>query len=279
MINRRLKQAAALGAVALRHPGVAGDIGAALLRGRFGAARRMAYTVTKPPATPVVVSPEYRYLWIRNPKVASESILTLLRGTDPSAERFVNKSAADVYARRPEARTYYSFAFVRHPFDRALSFYADVFLSPETYTREQRLHRRERSRVFFRGCYGLEEAGSFDGYCQWLNTPYGSDAFADRHFKSQHLQLGLADGRLPDFIGRFENLDADWKQVAVRLGLSATTLPKLNTTAGWQPPSPEALQAARAERAAQLTEQNRALLRMRYADDLKLFGYSPTGAA
>ena len=277
MPTRRLKMAAALAAALPHHPDVAGDIAGALLRGRIETARRMARTAAKPPDfSGALVSRKYRCLWMRNTKVASESILMASRCSDPDAAWFgVDRSVSASYAQCPAARDYFTFAFVRHPFARALSFYSDALLSPETYTGEQRIHKTERRQSYFNSCYGLAEVGSFDDYCQWLNTLYAADWCADRHYRSQRLQLRLDDGRRPDFTRRFENLAADWNSIATRLGLPETTLPMLNTVAGWQAPSLDALEEARARRGHYLTERNKALLRRRYADDLEIFSYAP----
>lgn len=47
-------------------------------------------------------------------------------------------------------------------------------------------------------------------------------------------------------------------------------MPTLNTMAGWQPDSPQAVQAARAEMGGLLTERNKALLAKRYTTDVDL---------
>ncbi len=277
VLIHRLKRGAAFPSKLLRHPDVAGDIAAALLRRQPEAAWRMARTVARTPnfGAEKIVSRRYRYLWICNPKVASRSIMAALRSADPGAEVIHDKSVSGIHALYPEALDYFSFAFIRHPFDRALSFYSEIHFSPERYQGSQRRHKKEKRQGFLDRYHGLEEASSFDDYCRWLNTPYGSDAFADRHFRSQHLLLRRDDGRLPDFIGRLENMDEDLKRVAVKVGMPAPILPMLNTMAGWEPPSPEALQDARSVMRAHLNEGNRKLLSERYAADLELGGYSP----
>ncbi len=274
MMDKSIRRLRALAAVA-SNPRVARDIAGALSRGALGDARRMARTVAAPHPGAKLLSRKYRWLWMINPKVASRSIMAALRGADPDAERAGERSVSELYALDPEARKYYSFAFVRHPFARALFLYFDMHVSPEVYTEEQRLHRGKGIRYLFGSFYGLAETGSFEDYCECLNTPYGSDAVADRHFLSQHRQICLADGRLPDFVGRIENIDEDWKRLAARLGLPATALPLMNTMAGWET-TPDALKAARsAAMEAHVTERSKTLLRTRYAEDFRLFGYSP----
>ena len=104
----------------------------------------------------------------------------------------------------------------------------------------------------------------FDAFCRWLETPFGSDAFADRHWLSQHRQLRDGDGRLPEFLGRHERLDADWRALCERLGLPLRALPRLNPRpAGCEAAPPDAGTAA--------------LLRRRYAEDFRIGGYGGDG--
>ncbi len=243
------------------HREVAGELQTALSAGELEQALRMAATAKRMPdlGAEKIVSRKYGFVWICIPKVASRSIKTLLCEIDPDAVLIEHKSISRVYAEHPEARDYYSFAFVRSPYNRAFSFYADKYLQ---LTDEKRLH-------FITPYYGTSQGGSFDDLCRWLNTPYGSDAFADRHWLSQCRQVMLDDGRLPDFVGRCENLDADFKTVCEHLGMPARALPRLNTMAGWKPTAEELAASARLPD-AHLTERNKALLRERYAEDFKL---------
>lgn len=272
MLSRLIRTLTAAAA----HRDVAREVAAALARGAFDDAKRMARTMSRSSdlRAEKVVSHRHRFVWLCNPKAASRSIKTTLLDADPAAEVH-RASVPDLYARRPEVRSYYSFAFVRHPFTRALSFHSELHFSPRISTGEPPPTSKEaKRRVILALCYGLADTNDFDAYCRWLNTPWGSDAFADRHFLSQHVQIRLDDRRLPDFVGRYESLDTDFRRVAARLGIDAPTLPVLNTLAGWRA-TPEALASARSAAEARLTEQNKALLRARYAEDLALYGYPP----
>ncbi len=288
-----------------RHPIITKDIAGALSRSAFDDARHMVRTVLqRPMSAEMVISRRYRFLWLLTAKVASRSIKAVLRDADPDAQ-WLDTPVRDICAAHPEVKDYYRVAFIRHPFHRTISWHREVFSAPRIYADQYHLyegknqvryfdpvagravstgwtladaasgrHKAEKSRYFFHRYYGLERAESFDGVCSWLNTPYGSDAFADRHFRSQHVQIRSGDGP-PDFVGRFEHLEEDMHRIAVRLGMPVPALPLLNTMAGWQA-SPDTLKTARAEvMEACLTDRNKALLRKRYADDLELGGYSP----
>ena len=164
-----------------------------------------------------MVSRRFRFLWLCNPKVASRSIIAALRAADPDAELFRNCTLDEVLARRPEARGYFTFAFIRHPLDRTRSCHADKHALA--------LRDRRAARWFIEPWHGLGLGMTFAEFCRWLDTPWGSDAFADRHWLSQHRQIRTAGGRLPDFLGHWERLDADWRAVTARLGLPFASCP------------------------------------------------------
>ena len=256
-------------------PSVLGDVTTALLHGETAKAKRMVITVLQETDTRTdkIISRKYRFVWLANPKVASRSIVAALLGADPDAEIVYESSIFEIYARYPETRDYYSFAFVRHPFDRAISYHAQLHHSREGLEGNVLSKVERTTQNKFARFYGLAEARDFDDYCEWLNTPYGSDAFANKHFLSQHLIIRAGRDRLPDFVGRFENLQADLDRVAADVGMPAPALPMLNTMAGWQA-TLEALRAARSRTSVQLPARNKALLRKRYAEDFKLGGYS-----
>ena len=257
-----------LAAVSLNPP-LAGSIAGALLRGEFKAARGMA-AQTHDLRAEKIVSRKYHFLWLCNPKVASRSVIAALRCADPDAELIYEKSVSDIYETYPEVKDYYSFAFIRHPFDRALSFYAEMRFFRERFEGKGRSLKELREKYYGDMFPGLTEVDSFGSYCEWLNTTQGSDLLAERHFLSQHAQIRLPDGRLPNFIGILEKFEEDFERIAAVLGMPAPELPMLNTMAGWQPPA-AAVKAARSDMSACLTERNRALLAKRYAADLDLY--------
>lgn len=282
---------------------IAKDIAVVLSRGAVQDAWRMARTMRLSPdlGAEKVISHKYRFLCLCIPKVASRSIRAALHNVDSKAESVYDRSIYDLHRICPRVKDYYSFAFIRHPFTRTLSWYWELFFAADAFAMTYHLYRHRRERFFFDETagrvvslrsplselaapsrkeekslrsfaryYGLKETAGFEGICRWLNTPYGSDAFADRHFLSQHVQIRIEDGRPLDFIGRFENINADLGRVAERLGMPVPALPMLNTMAGWQT-TWSALEAGRARREIQLTERSKALLRTRYARDIELW--------
>ena len=225
-----------------------------------------------------IASHKLRCLWLCVPKVASRSIAHALLEADPAAEVLSGRSLAALLADRPELADYFSFAFVRSPVARAMSLHAEIQFGQARNRGAQERAKREKREWFFDRFPGLEQAQTFDAFCRWLATPYGSDDFADRHFLSQHLQIRGPEGRLPDFVGRLRTLNADWGAVAARLDLPAEPLPALNTMAGWDAGASQA-RALRQAAEGGVTAEARALLRRRYAEDFRLVDAASTGDA
>ena len=233
------------------HAHAARAIAAALDAGDLEAVRAMARTAARRAdlRAEKIVSRRHRFVWIANPKAGSRSLIAALLAADPDALLVREATLAEVYAAFPAARAYFSFAFVRHPVDRAVSCHGDK--------------ARGTGNVSLAAFAGLEAGMDLEAFCAWLATPWGSDAFADRHWLAQDVLLReRPGGRLPDFVGRFERLDADARAVAGGLGLRLPGLARLNPGPAARPPSAAA----------------RALLARRYARDLDVFGYGAGSA-
>ena len=199
-----------------------------------------------------IVSHEYRFVWICNPKAASRSLIAALLDADPKALLVRGQTLEQVYAAHPAARAYRRFAFLRHPVDRTRSFFEDKHALARTDAAARRW--------FIDPWHGVEAGMDFAAFCRWLDSPWGSDAFADRHWLSQWRQVSDRRGRLPDFLGRYETLDADWRRMCAALGLPQTPLPRLNARG-----------AARG--GIEVDARSAARLMRRYARDCALGGY------
>ena len=178
-----------------------------------------------------IVSRRYRFVWIGNPKAASRSLVRALLAADPEAQLIRRRTLDELLDRRPALAEYFSFAFVRHPVSRTRSFHADKH--------GLAAHDRSARRWFIDPWHGLACGMGFAEVCRWLATPAGADAFADRHWLSQHAQIRTLDGRAPDFVGRFETLDADWRRVVAHTGMPWRPLPRLNARAARAADDPE----------------------------------------
>jgi len=99
--------------------------------------------------------------------------------------------------------SYFSFAFVRNPWDWQVSLYNFMLKTPK--------HHQHRLVSGFR---------NFDEYIEWRCT-------RDVHLQKDFVYSG--DHQLVDFIGRYENLHDDFQTICSRIGISAR-LPMLNVS-------------------------------------------------
>lgn len=161
-------------------------------------------------------------IFIHIPKVAGTSVMRLF--SDPEKPAKMNKSplpfdpdgykfdpppphlrASDYvkygYATQDIFDIYFKFAFVRNPWDRIVS----------EYKYRRHTHRFSFKKFLF----------------QNFPKPYWSDHYC--HVIPQYDFLHDDDGTLlVDFVGRFENLQADFDYVCSKLNMPKTTLPRVN---------------------------------------------------
>lgn len=226
-----------------------------------------------------MISEKYQCIFVHIPKVAGQSIeqffldlhgltwrrrdeLLLKRNRNPrrGPERLAHLMASEYVAcghiSPQDFERYYSFAFVRNPWDRLVSEYRyRCAFSPMSF------------REFVRSA--CPEPAPF------------SDA--KRHILPQYDFVHNQQGELlVDFVGRFENLQDDFNTVCQALNLPKSTLPRVNTAA--QPRSligrlkQLAGQGRGAEKKGHYTEyyddELRQIVADRYARSIQAFGYS-----
>ena len=141
---------------------------------------------------------------------------------------------------------YFSFAFVRNPWDWQLSVYQHVIRN-----KAHALHESVR------------QLGSFENYVHWLCD--GSIAQRDDRCQIDFLR-DLSGNLLVDFVGRFESLTSDFAHVCQRIGVKST-LPRLNTA------------VRRVDYRTCYSDRTIELIANKYADDIREFGYQFAQAA
>lgn len=134
---------------------------------------------------------------------------------------------------------YFKFAFVRNPWDRMVSayFYAKEYL-------------------------GLS-MGRFDEFIKEKAWDEYGEAI-DPHWEPQHEFIRFNDRFIVDFIGRFENLDADFTEACHQIGIKPCQLPHVNAT-------------QHADYKEYYTDELRQIVAEKYAKDIELFGYEFDG--
>jgi len=188
----------------------------------------------------IVVKKIYRtddLAWIRIPKVASSAMYDFFEKHNVFHKPMTGISIEEFLAL---PRPGFVFAFVRNPFDRLVSAY------------------------YNRACRGLSSkefnaaaaAGDFDGYIRSVcNT---EDKHLEQHMRPQTLFL---EGFEPDFVGRYETFQKDWKTVCQNIGFTPKSLPKKNVTNN-RPPDKQLW-----------TKELMGLVQERFKADFKRFGY------
>ncbi len=143
---------------------------------------------------------------------------------------------------------YFKFSFVRNPWARLVSEYN---------------YRRYFTLMSFRDFV----VGGFPAPCRYSD--------ASRHVMPQYDYLHDQAGRcLVDFIGRFENLQADFDRVCSVLGIAPVRLPHVNASdSGDSAPAPTAPATARKPHVAYYDSETRELVGRRYQQDVEAFGY------
>ncbi|MDO6745689.1 sulfotransferase family 2 domain-containing protein [Gilvimarinus sp. 1_MG-2023] len=174
-----------------------------------------------------MISNKYKCIFVHIPKVAGQSIehfflnhhnlsweeratMLLRYNSDPKKgpERLAHLTASEYvdcsYLSEAEFNNYYKFSFVRNPWARIVSEF-----------NYRNYHKSMSFREFV--TTGLPDKSNY------------SDVF--RHLMPQYDFLHDDKGNLlVDFVGRFENLQADFDYVAAQLGFNETLLPHINSS-------------------------------------------------
>ena len=233
-----------------------------------------------------IISDEPRFIYFVVPKVACSSIKTaLLPLFDVNAAEYefireddapdlgihrlfagsgyqINRNRLIRALDRGEYQGHFKFAFVRNPWDRLVSCYSEKVMDvKETELGEPPFRKvpSEKGSKLYKGM----------PFAEFVETVYEiPDDEANVHFVSQH-EIICGSGRdkpiMADFVGRFENLAADFAIVAERIGSAQRLqLPhKLRSTSRKYRPYTEFYD-----------DRLRNLVYERYREDIEIFNYS-----
>lgn len=187
----------------------------------------------------------YKCIFVHIPKNAGLSVTyTLFGNTGGSHRKIINYQ--EIFA--PSTfKEYYKFAFVRNPWDRLVSTYS--FLMKGGITEKDKKWAEEN----------IMHYPDFTSFVkEWVND---TNIRKSLHFQYQFLFLKDKKGEIAvDFIGRFENINEDFKLVASKLGINR----ELNKTNSSQ----------RDKGYKQYyTEETMRIVENVYKQDIKLFNY------
>lgn len=172
--------------------------------------------------------------WQRLAHRVSRKIQSIISFDPESFPRHTKASELIEAIGRKTFDSYFSFAFVRNPWDWQVSLYH--YMRKSTYH-----HQHEFSKSF----------AGFDDYIRWR---------CENEVRFQKDFIYSAEGELlVDFVGKLENIENDFNTICSRIGVTAT-LPKLNVsnTVPYQ---------------QFYNEETQELVRRAFEPDIKLFGY------
>ena len=163
----------------------------------------MKYDITK--------SDSHNFIYYRVPKTATRSILFYLE--QKTIIDFGKSVVLDGYNvdYNNDWDNYFQFSFVRNPFDRILSCFLDK--TKKVIGTEWEMQH-----------YSKYKNSSFEEFVMDLDN---DSINQEGHTKEQHLMINLDE---VDFIGRFENLNQDFKYVCEKLNIEIEDMPHQNRT-------------------------------------------------
>ncbi len=175
-------------------------------------------------------------------KVATRSLFSVF---DPNNKK-VKPIKKEFFKRYKD---HFKFTFVRNPYDRLVSCYEDKIMSDrkkEDLLIKNELYKKMPFKEFVKAIYSI------------------SDIRADQHIKSQYFFVADRKGNLlVDFIGKFENLQDDYKKICKKLGIKKPKkLPTKNKS------------KRKKDYREYYDKETKRLVYERYKKDFEMFGYS-----
>ncbi len=176
-----------------------------------------------------MISHEHKFIFVHVPKSGGTSVENELALSGPR-----HNTALQYREHFPEIwERYLSFAFVRNPWDRVLSYY--------TFRRQVRQLEAEASLTFKEWLLRTAEnvrAGNHAALNAELAPVYGVGTLVENDPEGWRVKFDnalhmLSDERgnvIVDFVGRFERLQQDFDVVCEKIGVERSVLPVLNKT-------------------------------------------------
>lgn len=206
------------------------------------------------------VVPRLGAVYVNNPKVACSTIKLALQRAQLSQPDYLPAKSVHDHEGSPlltwpdvdsaQAAQHladaFVFSFVRNPYTRLQSAYANKILEPQ------------KNGAFRRSAgFDKDDVPDFDDFVEALTKKPAHKH--NPHWRSQWINLSIDAIRF-DFIGRLERFDADWAEIAARLRL---------------PANPERAGKVSAREKIAYSARSAATVATIYARDFETFGYDP----
>lgn len=181
-----------------------------------------------------MVSDQFKCIFVEVPKTGSTSIRQIV-GNPVKPHLNIYQIANQVS--QEQFSTYFKFGFVRNPWDRAVSLY------------ERREGMQMKSKM------------TFEEFVEWMKFSSSTCVHPVPHRYQLDWFVNPHGDVIVDFIGKFEQLDADWEKVAQKLGIN-NKLPKLNVNTSKNRHYTE-----------YYTDKTKEIIQSRFAVDIEYFWY------
>lgn len=216
-----------------------------------------------------ILSHEHGFLFIHVAKTGGRSINRTIakrcaqrerfntQGLDANVDVLGRKIALEIRNRMTDDQwnRYFKFAFVRNPWDRLVSMYRHIYLSRDMNAKGKIRYLNE---IIKRLDIKSEEL-TFEVFVKRVVRDH---VFDNYHWDKQiHCFTNESNKNLFNFIGRFENLQADFDFACRQIGFPLTTLPHHNRT-------------ERNHYSCYYTEETRQIVADIYRDDIEMFDYT-----
>ena len=211
----------------------------------------------------MLINEQKKFIFIHVQKNAGISIEKILLNGFPDTRTWHGRHgrALDALAEMESTvwQQYYSFAFVRNPWERMVSWYAMIEEAKKNLSFFKRLKKKPfRSELWN---YAIDHSNDFESFLENCTATIFDLGCHKSFIFNQIDYLTDKNGHvIVDFIGRFENLAADTDQVFKTLNLESVRLPKLN-------------QGQHSHYSRWYNEKTRQLIEERFARDIVQFGY------
>lgn len=189
----------------------------------------------------LTISHTHRFIWFRNAKVGTRTVLNFL-------DEHHGEEGLLVLSRVPYPtaafRDYFKFGFVRDPLDRFISAWQD------------KVHQQNH---FHFAPDEWERMKTIEHFAAWVAEQDLRDLTqTDRHIA---LQSRLVDLSQVDFLGRIETFAADFSEVCRRIGVE------------WQEPERRNQSEPRGVTRDNASDELRSIVEEKYRRDYQVFGY------
>lgn len=212
--------------------------------------------------------PKYNLIFISIPKVACSSVKSVLYELQSGTKPMMNiHDAPFTYIPFKQLVFYpncFIFAFVRNPWDRIVSLYANKIKSDPDYNdRDENDEQFSNGAAKWFACYGGIFRGgmTFAEFVQAIAVI--PDEESNNHFRSQYLFItDKHNATIVDFLGKFEHLTDDFNTLKNLAGLPTDTS------------LPHKMKSEHSDYRLYYTEELKGLVAQRYKRDIEQFDYS-----